>query len=100
MLDNCGTDSLISGSAIVNPKGKLMVNLNGAAADTTYEVFFRPINGDSGADVDTTIAITTNDDGDGKGSKSAFAPSETVGSGNFVVKSGGFDQFVTGFSVK
>jgi hypothetical protein len=99
-LDNCGTDPLISGSATVNAKGNLAVTLNGAATDTAYEVFFRPLNSDSGADVDTTIAVTTDENGAGKGSSASFAPSGTVGSGNFVVKSGGFDQFVTGFSIK
>ena len=76
------------------------MNLNGAAANTAYQVFFRPLNSDSSADVDTTIAITTNDNGDGRGSNPSFAPSSSVGSGNFIVKSGDFDQFVTGFSVK
>jgi hypothetical protein len=99
-LDNCGTDPLVSGSATLNPKGKLMVNLNGAAASNSYEVFFRPINSDSTGDVDTNIAIATDVNGDGKGSSSSFAPSGTVGAGNFVIKGGGFDQFVTGFSVK
>jgi hypothetical protein len=99
-LGNCGTDPLTSGSATVDPKGKLMVMLNDAVPSTSYEVFFRPLNSDSSGDVDTNLAITTNVNGDGKGSKSSFAPSGSVGSGNFVVKSGGFDQFVTGFSVK
>ena len=99
-LDNCGTDPLISGSATVNAKGNLAVSLNGAAPDTVYKVLFRPLNSDSTGDVDTTIAITTDDNGDGKGSNSSFAPSGKVGAGNFVIDSGGFDQFVTGFSVR
>lgn len=98
-LDNCGTDPLTSGTAMINSMGKLVVNLNGAAASTTYAVFFRPLNSDSSGDKDTTIAITTDQNGDGKGT-STFAASGSIGAGSFVVESGGFDQFVTGFSVK
>ncbi len=52
-LGNCGTDPLISGSATVNPKGKLSVILNGAGVSTSYEAFFQPINSDSSGDVGT-----------------------------------------------
>jgi hypothetical protein len=76
------------------------VILNGAGVSTSYEVFFRPINSDSSGDVDTGIAITTDANGDGKGAKTSFAGSGSIAAGNFVIESGGFDQFITGFSVK
>ncbi len=98
-LDNCGTDALASGSATINSMGKLVVNLKGAAPSTTYEVFFRPLNSDSSGDQDTTLAITTDDNGNGKGTIT-FASSGKIGAGNFVLEAGGFDQFVTGFAVK
>ena len=99
-LTGCGTDPLLSGSATINSMGKLVVNLTGAAAGATYEVFFRPLNSDSSADIDTGVAITTDLNGDGKGSSATFATSGKIGAGSFVVESGGFDQFVTGFAVK
>ena len=99
-LAGCGTDPLTSGSATINSMGKLAVNLNGAAASSSYEVFFRPLNNDSSGDKDTGIAIATNANGDGKGTSSSFAISGSIGAGSFVVESGGFDQFVAGFSVK
>ncbi len=74
--------------------------IRGRSSLLSYEVFFRPINRDSSGDSDTGIAIATDDNGDGKGSSSSFAPSGSIVAGNFVVESGGFDQFVTGFSVK
>jgi hypothetical protein len=96
---NCGFDPLSSGSAVLNSAGVLKVTLTGAAPDTDYEVFFRPINSTGPDDVDTTIAITTDDNGNGKGS-ATIAPSGTVASGNFVVKEGDSDEFLTGFTIK
>jgi hypothetical protein len=97
-LSGCGSDPLSSGSAVLGNKGVLTVDLTGAAPTTTYEVFFRPVDSTGSTDTDTTIAITTDSTGSGKGSKT-IAPSGTVGSGNFVVKSGGDDEFLTGFTV-
>lgn len=96
-LSNCGTDPLNHGSAQLDQNGKLQVSLGGALPTTAYEVYFRPI--DNSGDADTGLALTTNQNGNAKGSKS-YVKSGTTGSGNFVVKSGGFDQFVTGFAVK
>ena len=97
-LSGCGSDPLSSGSVVLGHKGVLTVNLTGAAPTTTYEVFFRPIDSTGSSDTDTTIAITTDASGNGKDSKT-IAASGTVGSGNFVVKSGGDDEFLTGFTV-
>jgi hypothetical protein len=95
----CGTDPLASGSAVINAKGQLAVQLSGAAATAKYEVFYRPIDSDSSLDKDTKIALTTDANGNAKGN-APFATSGQVGSGNFVVKGSGFDQFLTGFKVK
>ena len=95
----CGTDSLSSGSAVINATGQLMVNISGAPASTKYEVFYRPIDTDGSLDKDTNIALTTDVNGNAKGS-APFAKSGQVGSGNFVVKGSGFDQFLSGFAVK
>jgi hypothetical protein len=97
VLSNCGTDSLDSGSAQVDQKGKLQVKLNGAAPLTKYSVSFRPL--DNSGDVDGLLSLTTDGSGDTHSSV-AYPPSGTVASGNFVVKGAGFDQFVTGFAVK
>lgn len=95
----CGTDPLTSGSAILSQSGKLTVNVSGAAPTTTYEVFFRPIDSDGTVDVDTKIALKTNSSGDGKANGSA-ATSGNIGSGNFVVKNAGTDEFFSGLSIK
>jgi hypothetical protein len=97
VLTNCGTDSLDSGSAQVDQKGKLQVKLNGAAPLTKYSVSFRPL--DNSGDVDGVLSLTTDGSGDAHGSV-AYPASGTVASGNFVVKGAGFDQFVSGFAVK
>ena len=97
----CGADPLTSGSAVLGKKGVLNVILNGAAPSTSYEVFFRPINSDGTTDVDTGVAVATDDSGDGKGSGTiAGATSGTVGSGVFVVKQGDTDEFLSGFTIK
>ena len=96
---NCGADPLAAGSAVLSQNGVLKVSLTGAAPSTDYEVFFRPINSSGADDVDTKIAITTDTSGDGKGS-ATIAPAGTVGSGNFVVKLGASDEFLSGFTIK
>jgi hypothetical protein len=96
---NCGADPLAAGSAVLSQNGVLKVSLTGAAPSTDYEVFFRPINSSGADDVDTKIAITTDTSGDGKGS-ATIAPAGTVGSGNFVVKEGDSDEFLSGFTIK
>jgi hypothetical protein len=75
----------------------LEVGLSGARSKTAYEVFFRPIN--NSGDTDTGLALTTDQSGNAKGSRS-FVKSGTTGAGTFVVKGGGFDEFLTGFAVK
>jgi hypothetical protein len=75
------------------------VSLTGAAPSTGYQVFFRPINSSGADDVNTNIAITTDTSGNGKGS-ATIAPAGTVGSGNFVVKQGASDEFLSGFTIK
>ena len=95
----CGTDSLSSGSAVINSTGQLAVNISGAPATTKYEVFYRPIDSDGSLDKDTKISLTTDANGNAKGS-GPFAASGQVGSGNIVVKGSGFDQFLSGFTVK
>ena len=99
--DVCGTDQLIAGSAVLSQSGKLTVKLNGAEASTSYEVFFRPIDGAANGDndQDTGIAIATDSSGDGAGSGSA-AKSGNIGSGVFVVKNAGTDEFFAGYSIK
>lgn len=96
---NCGFDPLSSGSAVLSATGTLKVSLTGAAPSTDYEVFFRPINSSGADDIDTKIAITTDTNGDGKASGTG-APSGTVASGNFVIKQGASDEFLTGFTIK
>jgi hypothetical protein len=98
-LTGCGTDPLTSGSAVIGKHGVLSVKLDGAAPSTGYEVFFRPVNSTGTSDTDTHIAITTDVNGNGKGSGTTGS-SGSVGSGNFVVKDGSDDEFVTGFTVK
>ncbi len=95
-LTGCGTDPLGSGNAVLGQRGVLNVTLDGAAPSTTYTVVFRPINGI--ADIATPISITTDVNGNGKGS-GAIGTSGT-GSGNFVVQDGGTDEFLTGFTIK
>jgi hypothetical protein len=95
----CGTDPLTSGSVSLSESGKLSVNVTGAEPSTSYEVFFRPIDSDGTSDTDTNISITTDSSGDGKGSGSV-ATSGDIGSGNFVVKNAGSDEFLSGFSIK
>jgi len=96
-LTGCGTDPLSSGSAVLGQHGVLSVNLDGAAPSTTYTVAFRSIGG--GADVSTPISISTDVNGNGKGS-GTIGLSGTVGSGSFVVKDGSDDEFLTGFTIK
>lgn len=98
-LSSCGTDPLTSGSASVAQSGKLQVQLIGAAPQTKYEVFFRPV--DNSGDIDTGLTMTTGTKGNAHGS-TTFPPSGTVASGNFVVKEfgGAADQYLTGFTVK
>jgi len=95
----CGTDPLTSGSAILAQGGKLSVSVTGAAPNTTYEVFFRPIDSDGSSDVDTDIKLTTDSNGD-KRASGTVATSGDIGAGNFVVKNAGTDEFLTGFSIK
>ncbi len=98
-ISGCGGDSLSSGSAVLGPAGKLTVKVIGAEPDTSYEVFFRPIN--NTGDIDTGLGFTTDDTGDAKNTVGFIKPgSDTVASGNFVVKSGGTDEFLTGFTIK
>jgi hypothetical protein len=96
-LAGCGLDPLNHGSAQLDQNGKLEVGLSGARSKTAYEVFFRPIN--NSGDTDTGLALTTDQSGNAKGSRS-FVKSGTTGAGTFVVKGGGFDEFLTGFAVK
>jgi hypothetical protein len=63
-------------------------------------VVFRPIDGTGSSDTATLITLTTDSNGNAKGSDKTFATSGKVGSGNFVVQSDGLDQFVTGFQIK
>jgi hypothetical protein len=99
-LDNCGTDPLTSGSAVLNVSGSLTVSVNGAAPSSTYTVVFRPIDSTGSSDTATLITLTTDTNGNAKGTDKTFATSGKVGSGNFVVQSDGLDQFVTGFQIK
>ena len=96
-LSTCGADPLGGGSAQVDQTGKLQVTLSGAAPSTIYTIVFRPI--DNSGDVTTSLSVQTDTSGNGKGSI-GFPVSGTTASGNFVFQSGGFDQFLTGFSVK
>jgi hypothetical protein len=95
----CGTDPLTSGSAILSQSGKLTVNVSGAAPTTTYEVFFRPIDSDGTADMDTKIGLTTDSSGNGKASGTA-ATSGDIAAGSFVLKNDSNDEFLSGFSIK
>lgn len=97
-LSGCGGDPLTSGSAVLGQKGVLNITLTGAAPSTSYEVWFRPVNSSGSSDKDTGIAVSTDVNGNGKGT--ATIASGTVGSGNFVVKEGSTDEFLTGFSIK
>ena len=97
--DTCGTDPLVTGSTALGQAGTLTVSLTGAAASTTYVVFFRPIDTTGNADVDTGISLTTGSNGNGHASGSA-ATSGDVGAGTVVIKHGGVDEFFAGFSIK
>ncbi len=98
-LSSCGTDPLNSGSVSVDQSSKLQALLRGAAPATKYEVFLRPI--DNSGDIDTGLTLTTDKNGNARGSTS-YPPSGSVASGNFVVKQFGttVDQYLTGFAVK
>ncbi|MFZ0890213.1 MAG: hypothetical protein WA005_17360 [Candidatus Binataceae bacterium] len=98
-LGNCGVDPLDHGSASVNATGEVTVKLVGAAPSTTYEVFYRPLL--NTGDIDTGLALTANTNGNATGIKKGVFISGDVGSGALVVKgSGGFDEFVPGFTVR
>jgi len=98
-VETCGTDPLTQGSAQVNASGQLSVRLTGAALSTSYEVFFRLVDSDSSADVNTGLALTTDASGDANASVTFFK-SGTATAGNFVVKNAGLDdEFMTGFVV-
>ena len=97
--DSCGTDPLITGSALLGNAGKLTVSIIGAAADTTYEVFFRPIDTTGSADVDLGFAVKTGSSGNGKAAGSAVSSGD-IGAGDFVLKNAGTDEYFSGFSIK
>ena len=88
-LSNCGTDPLTSGSAVLSVSGTLTVSLTGAAPSSTYTVAFRPIDGGGSADTPSLLSLTTNASGNGKASKTGAIAAGSIGSGNFVVQSGG-----------
>ena len=102
--DRCGSDPLTTGSADLGAAGTLTVSVTGAALGATYEVWFRPIDTNGSADVDTGISLTTNSTkGNGKASGSAETSGD-IGSGSFVVKgtgtNAGLDEFLPGFEIK
>lgn len=101
LTDACGTDPLSQGIAQTEASGKLHVNLTGAAPNTKYEVFYRPLDR-PGPDVDTMLSVATdqNGNGDAMEASSTFETSGKIGSGSFIVKGGGLVQFVPGFLVK
>jgi hypothetical protein len=99
-LPNCGTDPLDHGSAMIDQSGKASFELSGAAPMTTYELFFRPLDGSAASDMDTNVQLKTDPNGNGHAAGSFGAASGKTGSGSFVVKGGGFDQFVPGFTIK
>ena len=82
----------------VNASGQVTVRLTGATPGISYKVYFRLIDNGSSADADTGLALTTDTSGDANGSVTFF-PSGTATAGNFVVKSGTLDEFLTGFIV-
>jgi hypothetical protein len=94
----CGTDPLTQGSAQVNASGQVSVRLTGAEPSTSYEVFFRLVDGGSSTDVNTGLTLTTDTSGDASAS-AVFFKSGTATAGNFVVKNAGVDEFLTGFVV-
>ncbi len=99
-LANCGTDPLHGGSAVLSHSGNLSVSISGAQPSTNYEVWFRPLNSDGSADIDTKVALATDTNGNAHASKQLPQSSGAIGSGTFVVKGAGFDQFVGGFILK
>ena len=99
-LSNCGTDPLASGSAVLSVSGTLTVSLVGAAPSSTYTVVFRSIDSSGSADTPSLLSLTTNASGNARASKTAAIAAGSIGSGDFVVQSGGLDEFVTGFEIK
>jgi hypothetical protein len=96
-LANCGSDPLDQGNAQIVANGQVHVVITGAEASISYEVFFRPI--DNSGDLDTGLSLNTGPDGNANGSI-FFFKSNTIGSGNVVLKRTGLDQFVTGFDIR
>ncbi len=94
--ETCGTDPLTQGSVQVNASGQVSVRLTGALPSGSYEVFFRLIDGTT--DTDTGLALSADTSGNATGSVTFFK-SGTSTTGNFVVKNGTMDEFISGFVV-
>lgn len=97
-LTNCASvnDPLKRGIATINDMGDVTVAVNGAATNTTYAVSFVSGDGTQSASLGN---VTTNNKGDGALRHDAFFKFGTVGAGNVVLSSGGFQEFVTGISI-
>lgn len=93
-LANCGTDRLQGGSAEISAAGEVEVTVVQAAPNATYEVVYRSVNGSTQRPIGQ---LTTDASGNGYLDTEHFFASNHVGSGNIVLKRGGFDQFLTGF---
>ena len=95
-LAGCGFDQLNKGEVIIDDKGDVNVNLMGAVARSTYEIFFVGFDATVEVPVGT---LTTNPAGNGHAIVRDFFPVGARGVGQVIIKRDGIDQYVTGFSV-
>ncbi len=95
-LSRCGTDSLQGGTAEITEEGEVEVTVAKAAANVAYDVVYRSLDGRAERPIGQ---LRTNSLGNGYLNVEQFFALREVGSGNVVLKRGGFDQFVTGFEV-
>jgi hypothetical protein len=92
----CGTDTFKSGSASIDAQdGSVNVQVNGAAANASYAVLLRAVNGSEVA----ITTLTTNSKGHGNQPQNLFFGAGTTGSGTIVLTRSGADQALGGFDV-
>jgi hypothetical protein len=95
-ISACGSDPLTSGRVqIEGDDGDFQVQVHGAAAHQTYNVFLRAPNG-------VTLkpgTFSTDKHGNGQLQTTGFLAPTTVASFTVVLQSGGSDQFYSGFNV-
>lgn len=96
-LRNCGTDGLQGGTAEISEVGEVEVTVVMAAPNVTYDVVYRSLDGSSQRPIGQ---LRTDASGNGYLDTEHFFAPNHIGSGNIVLRRGGFDQFLTGFKVR